>query len=186
MNWKNVILSLVFTSLVSINVTAQVSTENTIETNQEVTPQHELSLNALYLLLGAFEARYEYLLNENSSLGASGLYTFDDGLWDYKYNLNGFYRHYFGKKYAGGFYGELFLSYNGIEDYHYYRNTNGSWSWDEKTSHNLGAGFAFGTKLISKDNLLLDIGAGLSRNFISSGYDDWLVPRFNISFGYRF
>lgn len=147
--------------------------------------QHELRLNALYLLIGALEVNYEYLLNENSGVGLSGLYTFDDDLWEYKYNINGFYRHYFGKKYAGGFYGEVFLSYNGIEDYYYYSN-NGSWSWDERTSHNLGAGFAFGTKLISKDNILLDIGAGLSRNIISSGNDDWLVPRFNISFGYRF
>lgn len=185
MNLKHVILSIVIISIASLNAKAQVNTETKDVTKFEITPQNELSINALYLLLGAFEVRYEYLLNENSSIGASGLYTYDDGLWDYKYNLNGFYRHYFGKKYAGGFYGEFFLSYNGIEHYYYYSN-NGSLSWNENASHNLGAGFAFGTKLISKDNLLLDIGTGLSRNFISSGYDDWLVPRFNISFGYRF
>jgi hypothetical protein len=175
----SIALLLLCTSLSNAQVSSATSDEDSLF------KQHELRLNALYLLIGAIEVNYEYLLNENSGVGLSGLYTYDDGLWEYKYNVTGFYRHYFGKKYAGGFYGEAFLSYNGIEDYYYY-NYGGSWSWDEKTSHNLGAGFAFGTKLVSKENFLLDIGAGLSRNFISSGYDDWLVPRFNISFGYRF
>ena len=148
-------------------------------------PKHELRLNALYLLLGAFEVNYEYLINENSAVGLSGMYTFDDDFWEFKHHITGYYRHYFGKKYAGGFYGEVFAMYNSIEDDYYYFH-NGTSYYEDNASHNFGMGFAFGTKLISRKNLLLDVGVGLGRKIYSSGDDAWLVPRFNVSFGYRF
>lgn len=180
------ILKFIFVFLLSaqLSLAQETNVESNAQPEKEIL-QHELSLNALYVILGALEAKYEYLLNENSGVGISAMYTFDDDLWEYEYYVTGHYRQYFGKKYAGGFYGEAFLMYNSIEDYEYYF-TNGNSYIEEDNSHNLAIGFGFGTKLISKNNLLLDVGLGLGRNFISSGDEDFLVPRFNVNFGYRF
>ncbi|GGE43421.1 DUF3575 domain-containing protein [Psychroflexus planctonicus] len=184
-NFSKIVLLLVFTKLSVFNITAQSSineAENEAEIDESI---NEIRLNALYLLLGAFEANYEYVLNENSGIGLTVMYTYDDDLWEFKHQISGYYRQYFAKKYAGGFYGEVFAMYNSIEDYDYYY-TGSYTEFKENNSHNLGIGFAFGTKLISRNNLLLDVGIGLARNIYTSREDDWLVPRFNVSFGYRF
>lgn len=164
---------------------AQSSTEINEYNADDNLPKNEVSLNALYLILGAFEINYEYLLNEDSGVGISAMYTFDDDLWIFKHQITGYYRHYFGKKYAGGVYGEVFAMYNSTEEY-YSSYSGGSFIANYENSHNFALGFGFGTKLISNKNLLLDAGLGLGRNIISSSNDEWLIPRFKIGFGYRF
>lgn len=178
---KNIsILSLcIICFLATMNVGAQTTSNSNEEQLDELdNPRFELSINALYLLLGGFEIRYEHLLSESSSVGALGYYRYDSDFWELKSELSGYYRHYFSRNYASGFYGEAFVSYNTMDEYY--------WANRDELSHNFGVGFSFGYKLISKENLLLDLGLGLGRNIISSKYDDWFFPRINISFGYRF
>lgn len=178
-------LAFLFGVLINLSIQAQTNPNEILNETQEIN-KHELRLNAFYLLLGAFEVNYEYLLNDSSGIGISGMYRYDDDFWEYKSNITGSYRHYFGKKYAAGFYGEAFAMYNTIEDYYDIYYSDFSYGYREETSHNFGVGFAFGAKLISKNNLLLDFGAGIARNIFSSDDENWIVPRFNISFGYRF
>jgi hypothetical protein len=71
--------------------------------------QHEVKLNAILLVIGAVEVGYEYLLNEESGIGISAFITYDDEIIsNVDYYISPYYRHYFGKKYAGGFFLEGF------------------------------------------------------------------------------
>ena len=55
--------------------------------------------------MGTFEATYERILNEKSSLGISTLYVFnnENSNEDVNFMLSPYYRRYFGKKTASGF-----------------------------------------------------------------------------------
>lgn len=156
--------------------------------------KNEIKLNMLYFLLGAVEVSYERNLNEYSSLGTSILInTNDSEFWDLNYAITPYYRLFFGKKPAQGFFFEGFGMLNSYKEYEYwsyYNPENGDYFYDESTSNatSFALGVAVGGKFILREKFLTEISGGIGRNFIdNSAYVDYtIVPRFSISVGYRF
>ena len=97
--------------------------------------RNELKGNALMLVAGAVEFTYERLLNEESAVGVSLFVSYDNNI-DTNFSLTPYYRFYFGKKPAAGFFAEGFGMLNNFQfsDYtsHIYRRKSDrfcSWFW---------------------------------------------------------
>lgn len=146
-------------------------------------PKNEIKGNALFLVLGAFEGTYERILSEESSFGTSVYIAITD---DFATNfaLTPYYRFYFGKKPAAGFFVEGFGSLNSYESY-YYSNNWSSTNIENRTDFALG--FGLGSKWITKSGFLFEINAGVGRNLFNSNDTDYeIVGRGGITLGYRF
>ncbi|MCB0398242.1 MAG: DUF3575 domain-containing protein [Winogradskyella sp.] len=146
--------------------------------------KHEVKLNALVLVLGAFEVGYEYLLDDESGLGISVFLPYDKELKDeIQYYISPYYRYYFGKKHAAGFFLEGFGMLNRAD-----RNIDFLFEDDEDnwvTDFALGIGL--GGKWVTKKGLTGEINFGIGRNlFESEGTDYDFVGKFGITVGYRF
>lgn len=157
-------------------------------------PKNELKGNALLLLTGFPEFSYERILNDESSVGVSLGFAIDDSVTS-SFQLTPYYRHFFGKKPAAGFFAEGFAMVNSIrpESYYYYFNeaTNSYIESSSSESYtNFAVGFGLGGKWVSKNGFIFEIGAGVGRNLTNSDkndfYDTTFVGRGGITFGYRF
>jgi len=149
--------------------------------------KNELKGNALALVFGSFNVSYERILNEESSLGVSVNVPFDKDNWDINYTLTGYYRYYFGKKPAVGFFGEVFGMLNNVDEY--VSNDSSDYYYQQKTLTDFALGIGLGGKWVTKKGLLLEINGGLGRNLFNNQYDDRdyeLIGRLGISVGYRF
>jgi len=143
---------------------------------------HELRVNIIYALSEFPEISYEHILNEENGLGISlafgSLDGFDDNL---KFALTPYYRWYFGKKRAAGFFAETFTMLNVAED-DYFFNSN-------ESNGETGTGFAFGVaiggKWITKRNWVFELYTGYGRNIINNDITQD-VPRAGITLGKRF
>ena len=151
--------------------------------------RNELKGNALLLVIGAGEFTYERLLDEESGVGVSLFFNYDDQFYT-KFSLTPFYRFYFSKKPAAGFFVEGFGMLNSYDSYVYNNN-----SYDPYNSYNsniesrtdFALGFGVGSKWITKKGFLFEINAGIGRNlFNSSDTDNEIVGRGGITLGYRF
>jgi hypothetical protein len=156
--------------------------------------KNEIKLNMLYFLLGAVEVSYERNLNEYSSVGTSVLInTNDSEFWDLNYAITPYYRLFFGKKPAQGFFFEGFGMLNSYKEYEYwsYYNPETDYYFYEESSSNATAfalGVAVGGKFTLHEKFVTEISGGIGRNFLNkSDYRDLtIVPRFSINVGYRF
>ena len=176
------IITLLVVSLLSANGFSQ-----TDEPNADVN-RNELKVNALYLILGSFDVSYERILNEESAVGISLNAPFDNKNWDINYTATGYYRYYFGKKTAAGFFGEAFGMLNNVDDFVYQENST-EFNYEQKTITDFALGIGLGGKWVTKKGLLLEINAGLGRNLFNNQYDDRdyeLIGRAGITVGYRF
>ena len=148
--------------------------------------RNELKGNALALVFGSFNVSYERILNEESAVGVAVNLPFDNKNWNINHTLTGYYRYYFGKKPAVGFFGEAFGMLNNVDDYVYNDGTN---YYELKTLTDFALGIGLGGKWVTKKGLLLEINGGLGRNLFNNQYDDRdfeLIGRLGISVGYRF
>lgn len=151
--------------------------------------KNEVKLNAIFLLLGAFEASYERNLSESSSMGISTLIPFDrDNLdTDLNYYVSPYYRIFFGKKYAAGFFLEGFGMLNSLrnsyiiygEDYFYY---------EEENTTDFALGFGLGGKWVTKGGFVFEVNGGFGRNLFNAHNDGGatFVGKFGFNVGYRF
>tara|TARA_R110002073_G_scaffold258681_1_gene421675 strand:+ start:27064 stop:27615 length:552 start_codon:yes stop_codon:yes gene_type:complete len=159
---------------------------------QDVDKKHEIKLNVLGLLTSEWiDVSYEYLINEESSFGLGLQFGLDDNnvITDtYRtFSITPYYRRYFSKKYARGFYVEGFGMLHTFKDDDYYFDilfpTNNV--VNEKRT-NFALGIAVGGKFVSKGGFIADIFGGLGRNLGNNEYDYDVVGRIGISLGYRF
>jgi len=169
------------------------TTKTTVTINKKPTKlfnKNEIKFNALYPFLGAAELQYERILNEDLSVGARIITIFDE---DINFNqqdfyLDGFYRFYFGKKPAAGFFIEGMASYFSFNDEYY--NSDEFYSITErrlKREYAIGFGLQTGVKFITRQGLVFEISGGLGRSLIESvELDRQIYRRFGISMGYRF
>ncbi|MFS4418105.1 DUF3575 domain-containing protein [Maribacter sp. 2307ULW6-5] len=160
--------------------------------------KHEIKTNAFNLILfKAPQFSYEYLINEESSFGASIMFNLvetEDGSWSdepYYYERFAFtpyYRRFISSKYARGFFFEAFGMYNVQGDYDGDWDSNGGITYSDETSGNLAFGIALGGKLVSKGGFLLEFYGGVGRNIITGNqnFANDFVPRAGLSLGYRF
>ena len=174
---------LLFVLLLSCFISrAQEVSESVVENRNEV------KVNALFLVIGAFEGTYEYLLNEESGAGISVFLPFDKSIKeDINYYISPYYRFYFGNKYASGFFLEGFGMLNSVNERIYYYDTNGyETTIEENKINDFALGIGLGGKWITKRGLLGEINFGIGRNlFNGSEYNDF-VGKVGVTVGYRF
>lgn len=150
--------------------------------------KNEVKLNAYFTALGAFEATYERNLNKKSSVGITGLYVFNKKRdEDTNFLISPFYRRYFGKKYASGFFLEGFGTF-GSTDGKQLTDMDGNLTLDEGPDVlDLSLGFGFGGKWVTKSGITFEVMVGLGLHLFNSDKTDHnSVNRRALSIGYRF
>lgn len=157
-------LTLILTLICAINLNAQ--------DQPQQTNNNELKLNIGYLLLGLPEFSYERIINDESSFGASLAFSIDEDV-DVNYILTPYYRFFFGKKRAAGF----FLEGNAAVFNEDYNNT---------TETAFGLGFGLGGKFLTKSNWTGELLIGLGRTLVNADNTAEAYPRIGVSFGKRF
>lgn len=146
-------------------------------------PKNEIKVNALMLVLGAAEASYEHLLDKESSFGVSLFFPTDKNSMDTKYSLSPYYRFFFGKKPAAGFFAEGFGMLNNYDDIIY---NGGDQNYTNVNKTDFALGFGIGSKWITTKGILFEINAGIGRNLFNVTENHQLVGRGGVSLGYRF
>lgn len=147
--------------------------------------QNEIKLNGLYLVLGAFEATYERLLNDESAVGVALFVPFDaDVNADINYYISPYYRFYFGNEYAKGFFLEGFGMLNSTDEYLDYFESGNS---DKNSVTDFALGIGLGGKWLTKRGLLGEINLGLGRNlFNGDDRENEFIGKIGVTVGYRF
>ena len=155
-------------------------------------PKNEIKGNALFLVAGALEVTYEHLLNEESGVGISLFVPYDNDI-NVNFSLTPYYRFYFGKKRAAGFFVEGFGMLNSYtqETYYYaYEDFPPYGTLETVTKDNItdfALGFGLGGKWVTNRGFVFEINGGVGRNlFNSSDTDTEIVGRGGITLGYRF
>jgi len=154
-----------------------IATQSFSQDEQSKASKHEIKLNAVLTLAGIPEVSYEYLINEESSMGVSVLFALDDYAYDFA--LTPYYRFYFGKKPAAGFFVEGFGMLN-IGEGDSYDGSNFS-----PTETDFALGLALGAKFLTKNEFIFEIYFGAGRNLFNDNSID-AVPRVGLSIGKRF
>jgi len=184
-------LFLLTLSTCSFQLYAQESANGTDPASSEAEVRaNEIKLNVLLFVLGVGEFQYERLLNKDSGVGVYLSFPmFIDSnsepiSTELNYFLAPYYRVYFGKKYAGGFFVEGFGMLNSYE-----RRLKEPVNFqiiEDVTDFALGIGL--GGKWILKDKLVFELSWGLGRNlFNTADYEEsGLVGRGGFSLAYRF
>ncbi|WP_396590936.1 DUF3575 domain-containing protein [Allomuricauda sp. R78024] len=152
--------------------------------------QNDIKLNVLRAVSGAFEISYDRNLNKKSSLGGSVFVPFNQDPSkdiDVNYFITSYYRWYFGKKYASGFFIEGFGTLSSI-DGKQLTNTNGDFIQDEGSdSIDFAPGIGFGSKWVTKSGFVFEGNIGLGRLLFNAKETDHdSVYRLGLSVGYRF
>lgn len=150
--------------------------------------KNEVKLNALFMVIGAFEGTYEYLLNDESGVGISVFLPFDKDIKDdINYYISPYYRFYFGKKYAAGFFLEGFGMLNSVNERIYYYNNGFETTIEENKINDFALGIGLGGKWVTKRGLLGEINVGIGRNlFNTKDYNNEIVAKIGLTVGYRF
>lgn len=155
------------------------------------TPQsidrNELRLNVLsFIAFSGLDAEYEYFLSEESSLGIGvlvGLGNPDDLDLIRNFALTPYYRQYFSRRYARGFFVEGFGMVLSREDTFFNFD-----STETQTETNVALGISVGGKFLTRGGFVAEIFAGVGRTLIDN--DDFffenVIARGGISLGYRF
>jgi hypothetical protein len=126
--------------------------------------QHEIKLNGLHILLESIEISYDFVIGEQSTVGASFAAS-SQGNLGYDYMLVPNYKLFFNEKKAAGFFIELNSAVvSDVDDL------------------NFGMGIAIGGKFLNKKNFIGEIILGGGRTFNNNG----AYGRFGISIGKRF
>ena len=112
----------------------------------------------------------------------------DNFLDEYRtFSLTPYYRQYFSKGYAKGFFVEGFGMLNtGKEEYYSYNDITG---FEEVTDDKYTAfalGISVGGKFVTTRGFVAEIYGGIGRNLVGSDYFTDIVGRGGISLGYRF
>lgn len=152
--------------------------------------KNEVKINALFLIVGAFDVSYERNFPE-SSVGISVFVPFgyDDVDSNINYYISPYYRVFFGKKYAAGFFIEGFGMLNSIHT-EYYTNSN-SYTLAEERITDFALGFGVGGKWLTRGGFVFEVTGGIGRNLFNNKSDDYydyspIVGKLGFNLGYRF
>lgn len=161
------------------------SQEITNKTNKEET-FNEIKLNGLYLIAGSFELTYERILNDESGVGISVFIPFDEEVKDdVNYYISPYYRFYFGKKPAAGFFMEGFGMLNSVNEFIYNSNLN---DFEKKSITDFALGIGVGGKWVTNSGFVGELNLGFGRNLFNNyeNSDLKFVGKIGITLGYRF
>jgi hypothetical protein len=148
---------------------------------------NEVRLNLIAPLSGAVEVNFERHLNKNSSLGISAFFVYDDTKEkDLNYYISPYYRYYFGKKYASGFFVEGFGMFTSIDGKKIYSADQLTFT-ENKNVYDAALGAGLGWKLVTKKGLVFEANAGYGKLlFNSDKTEHGVVAKYGLSIGYRF
>ncbi|MDQ0476003.1 DUF3575 domain-containing protein [Chryseobacterium sp. MDT2-18] len=176
---------LIATLLLAFSVQAQ----NTADQRQ-----NDIIISPIELIAGpALNVSYERLLNKDSGIGINALLLLDnkdngDGLQS---QISPYYRMYFGKGYASGFFVEGFIPITTSNDSVYTPYVGpgyyaSSYTYQKNTT--VGAGIGFGGKWVARRNIVFEASIGIARRFgMKSEYSDTPVTgKGMLGIGYRF
>lgn len=183
-----------FTHKVAVFVIAFMACKTHAQEDEKVSQingDNEFKVNGLYFVIGAAEFTYERILSEETALGLSVAFDIDN---DNFYNFAAFpyYRFYFGKKRAGGFFiegnGAVIVDEFGKEATLTVNGNNGSLSINDSgdVTTKFGLGIGVGGKFLSKNGWIGELSMGFGRTF--GVEDDYYKTygRFGITIGKRF
>lgn len=179
---KNFLLFIVLFAFCSMKAQAQSETNaNFYQKNNEI------KLNVISPLMDAFEVGYERFLNKNSSLGISAFKVYEHSTNDdMNYYISPYYRYYFGKKYASGFFAEGFGMFTSIDGKKIYEADKVTFT-EGKDVYDLALGAGLGWKLITKKGLVFEANAAYGKLVFNAGKTDHdQVIKLGLSVGYRF
>jgi len=185
LNFLLLACSIIFT----INVAAQ-SDKMTVDAPDG--KKNELKLNASNLIIFSFvDVAFEHNISQESSLGVSLLVnTGNNDIFDEvrKWSITPYYRQYFSKQYAKGFFVEAFGMLNGSEVFEFNSEFNNE-TTEQVTDFALGV--SVGGKFVTSGGFVAEVYAGVGRNLLNSGGKfgsdaNVLVTRGGISLGFRF
>lgn len=148
--------------------------------------RNEMKGNAVFLVAGALEVTYEHILNEESGIGVSLFVPYDDGI-NVNFSLTPYYRFYFGKKPAAGFFVEGFGMLNSYTQEASDGDFFTTYVGPEKNVTDFALGFGLGAKWVTQKGFIFEINGGIGRNLFNSSDTDFeIVGRGGITLGYRF
>lgn len=186
------LIALILLGATGINAQSSNSENNSERKNEIMLSPIEL---IAYPLLNI---SYERLISENSGVGINGMFYFgndNDSDETGFTQISPYYRMYFGKKYASGFFVEGFVPITSTKDYYYnyIYNENGSFTnYEENRRTTVGIGIGFGGKWITRNNIVFEVSGGLARRF-GRNYDNYdyydgnnLTGKGMLGIGYRF
>jgi len=174
--YKIFIALIITVSTVNIVYTQKYKRINFNAPNEEVSEKqgslkNEVKLNLAFVPFGYFEAFYERLLPENSSLGIGFGKSIKEDL-ELNYHVILFYRLFFGEQLGKGF----FIEANGVY-----------WNEDYYDNNNNGIGLAVGGKFFRGKRFHGECVVGYGRTLTENSSDfQGSYPRFAISIGHRF
>ena len=145
-------------------------------------PRNEIKANILYTLLEVPEFTYERLLGPDGGLGVSVGFGIDEDI-GYRLGIVPYYRFYFGKEYASGFFLELNTILASVREEEFIVLSD---TVEEETRFTAGLGVAAGVKFLTRKNWVGEVYLGFGRYLSSDSALDLGYPRIGISLGKRF
>ncbi|MGB5273034.1 MAG: DUF3575 domain-containing protein [Flavobacteriaceae bacterium] len=154
-------------------------------------PSNELKINGFNLIAFTFlDFSYETLLNEESSLGAGLLFNIggSDYFFDYSRNfsLTPYYRQYFSKQYAEGFFVEGFGMINSGRQFDFYEDFEQTKPVRGENFTDFALGISVGGKFVTPRGFVVELYTGLGRNLLGASDAPEVISRGGISLGFRF
>lgn len=153
--------------------------------------QNDIMISPIELIAGpALNISYERLLSNDSGIGINAIMLFnnndeDSGITS---QISPYYRMYFGKKYASGFFVEGFAPITTSNNGTYYYNAGPGYydtSFTPEKNTTIGVGIGFGGKWVAKRNIVFEASAGIARRFGSGNFDK-ITGKGMLGIGYRF
>jgi hypothetical protein len=177
--------------------TTTVSTSSTKDSKRAETfsKKNELRIDPTYLVFaGALNVNYERILNSESGAGATLILSNGKDI-NTTFALSPYYRFYFGKKPAAGFFFEGFTMLSSFKT-EKYKPTGPiydgiSYSYIEyKKMTDLAIGFGLGGKWMTNGGFVFELSGGVGRNLLND-YSNYtggsnIVGKGGLSIGYRF
>lgn len=163
------------------------------DANDPLNGKDEIKLNLFNLVLFKYlDGSYERVIDEESSFGVAALVNLGDDSDTFdllrEFSITPYYRRYFSKGYAKGFFVEGFGMLNQTTDEFFI-------DFDEVTQQDrvsnekftdFAIGVALGGKFISKRGFVAEVYGGIGRNLVNSDNTVDVVGRGGISLGFRF
>jgi hypothetical protein len=154
--------------------------------------KNEIKFNLPMAIYGLPELSYERIVEDNMSYGVSLSIAADKPSNYYTgYGIPEraivcpYYRVYFGKKKAAGFYIEGNMAVASQKQINYPDYSTNPTTYNDRKSTGFGFGGALGIKLLTKNGFVGDIYAGYGRLFGDNAYYNG-YPRFGVCIGRRF
>lgn len=150
--------------------------------------KNDVTINAIAAFNKTLNVSYERHLNNRSSLGIYYFHVLtNDTSNDMNYSISPYYRRYFGKKYASGWFVEGFGMLTSIDGKKVYTSEDHSIYTENPDVIDFAIGAGGGWKWVSKSGFLFEANIGYGGLlFNADKTDHTIVAKFGLSAGYRF